>query len=214
MDKALGLLCLSFQLVPSSLPYGLRTPIGADIGENLGTASQQLTEEHTSSVEGVVLGGQNIWLAGTFPVEGGIQQGLGEVTVGIEVRPLALSLESTGNGVVAQSLLLATNGQVLVAIEQVLDDAHHLHHKFPGLFLFLRCLLHFGRVLVESFLAMLLRPGQGLLEFLLIVDVLGHPADNFNLIHGLHPHSQILLEEVAVDDGAGNTHTNGTNLQV
>ena len=114
----------------------------------------------------------------------------------------------------AHHLLLPAFGQVLVAVHQVLDDAHHLDYELPVLVLLLPGLLDGFRILVEALLAVGLHPGQGLLILGLVVDALCHAADDLHLVHGLHPHAQVLLDEGRVDDGAADAHADGTDLQV
>ena len=52
------------------------------------------------------------------------------------------------------------------------------------------------RILVEPFMNVFGAPGLQLFIFLLIVDTEGHAADDFHFVHGFHPHSQVVLDEL------------------
>ena len=139
------------------------------------------------------------------------------------VGPLSLALEAGGDGVVADLLLLKACGQVLVALDQVLDDAVHLDREFPLLFLFLGGELDAALfaeevdvlgVVVAAFLAVRLRPGQGLFIGLVVVDALFHAAQDLDLVDGLDAQAQIFLHEVLIHDGAADAHGDGADLQI
>ena len=172
MDKSARLLCNPLQLIAGGLLHRLGTPVSTHISENLSTIGQQLHKQHAQTVQHIVLRGQNIRLSGPIPVKGGIQHGLGEVTVRVEVGPLPLSLEACGDGIVTHHLLFPALRKILVPIHQVLDDTHHLHHELPVLILLLPCLLYFFRILVKAFLTVFFRPGKSLLIFLLVINTL------------------------------------------
>ena len=111
-------------------------------------------------------------------------------------------------------LLFSSLGQILVAVHQILDDAHHLDYKLPVLILLLSGLLDLFRILVKALNAVLLHPGQSFLVFLLIINAFRHTADDFHLVHGFHTHTKIILDKGRVNDGSADTHTDGTDLQV
>ena len=214
MDEAAVLLRHAGHVIAGGPLGGLGGPVGAHIGKDLGAVGEQLHEQHPQTVEHVVLRGQDVGLPGAAVVEAGVQQGLRVIAVGIEVGPLALALEAAGDGVVAHHLLLAALRQVGVAVHQVLDDAVHLDGELPGFGLLFRGGLHEVGVLVPALLAVLLGPGQGLLELGLVVNSLGHAADDLDLVHALHPHPKVILDEVLIDDGPADAHAHGTDLQV
>ena len=135
MDKAVGLLCPSLRLIARDAPDGIAAPTGAYVGKHLGTTGQELHKEHRDAVEAVVLGGKNIRLAGTFPVEGGVEDRLSEIAVGVEIRPLSLSLEAGCQSIVAEPFFLTSGGKIGIAAHEVLDDNSHLDHEFPVFFL-------------------------------------------------------------------------------
>ena len=214
MDEAAVLPGDALHVVAGGVLDGLGAPEGAHVGEHLGLVGQQLHEQHAQTVEHVVLGGEDVGLAGAVVVKGGVQHGLGEVAVRIEVRPLALALEAAGDGVVAHGLFLVALGQVLVAVHQILDDQVHLQGELPVLVLLLAALLELGGVLVKALDDVLVGPGLELLVLGLVVDALGHAADDFHLVHGLDAHAQVVLDELGIDDGAADAHADGTDLQV
>ena len=75
-------------------------PVCTNIGEQARSAGDELSEEHGQTVETVVLGSESERLFLAVPVEGGVEHSLGEVAVGHEIGPLALTLEARGYRVV------------------------------------------------------------------------------------------------------------------
>ena len=208
---------LARQFLASDTLHGLGAPVGAHIREDLGTIGEQMAEEHGHTVAGIVFGGQHIGLTDAVPVERGIEQCLGIVTVGVEVGPLALSLESGRNGIVPQRFLLESHLQQFgVALHEVAHDEGHLHDKLPVGVLLLACLglgLHII-VLALVLLAVLLGPCHGLGILLLVIDALGHAADNLGEVDRLAAQAQVLLEEVGIDDRARNAHRHAAHRQI
>ena len=139
------------------------------------------------------------------------------------VRPLSLALEAGSDGVMADGFFNEACGQVLVALDQILDDAVHLDREFPLLLFFFLCKLDaalfaeevdvFG-VVVAAFLAVRLRPCQRLFIRLMVVDAFLHAAEDLDLVNGLDAQTQIFLHELLVDDGAADAHAHGTDLEV
>ena len=147
-------------------------------------------------------------------IKGRIEDGLGEVTVRIEVRPLALALETAGNRIVADHFFLTPFGEIRVAVHEVLDDQVHLQGEFPVLILlFSGPLQRFG-VLIKALFDILCRPGFQLLELFLIVNAFRHAPDNLDLVDGFHSHAQVFFDELAVDDGAAYAHADRADLQI
>ena len=214
MDEAARFLRDAFHFVAGRLLHRLRAPVGTHIRENLRPVGQKLHEQHAQAVEHIVFRRQHVRLARAVPVKGGVQHGLREIRVGIKIRPLALSLEAGRDGVVSHHFFLATLRKLFVSVHQILDDAHHLHDELPVLILLLSVFLHRLRVLVKALDAVCLRPGQRLFKLRLIVDALRHAADDFHLVHGLHAHAEIFFHKSGIDDGAADSHTDGTDLQV
>ena len=207
----------TFKFLSGHTLHGLGTPVGTYIGEHLCLLREQVHEEHGHTVEGIVLSGYDDGLAAAVPVETGVEQGFAEVTVGLPVGPLALTLETAGNGVVAQRFLGESHfAEAGIALHQVAHDEVHLRHEFPILVLFLAGLLLFGAVLVPPFvhLAVGIHPCLGLDVFFLVVDAFVHAAQDFGLIHLLVAHAKVFLEEVGVDNAAGNTHRHASERKV
>ena len=63
-------------------------------------------QKHGGPVKGIVFSCQDRRLTATVPVEVGVQQGLGKISVRHPVSPLALSLESSGNRIVSEGFFL------------------------------------------------------------------------------------------------------------
>ena len=204
----------AFQLVAGGLFNGLRAPIGAHVRKNLRRVGQKLAKQHAQAVEYVVLGSQHIGLARSGPVEGCIQQRFGEIAVGIEIRPLPLSLEPGRDGVVAEHFFLAVVGQVRVAAHQVFDDAHHFDDEGPILFLLLRRFLDCGGVFVQALLALFAGPGKRTLKFRVVINFFGHAADDFDLVHAFHAHAQIFFDKGGINNRSADAHADGTDLQI
>ena len=72
------------------------------------------------------------------------------------------------------------------------------------------------RVLVPTLVrhTVFLDPGHSLLELLRVVYSKIHTPQDLDLIYTFIPHSQILLEEVGVHDGAGDAHRNTADRKV
>ena len=223
MDDAAVFLRLALEIVAGDALRGLGRPVGAHVGEDLRAVGQQLHKEHTKAVEDVILGRKDHRLLRAFKVERGVEHSLGIVAVGPVVGPLSLALESGGDGVVADLLLLKACGQVLVALDQILDDAVHLDRELPLLLFFFGGELdaaglaeefHGFGVVVAAFLAVRLRPCQRLFIRLMVVDALLHAAEDLDFVNGLDAQTQIFLHELLVDDGAADAHAHGTDLEV
>ena len=117
----------------------------------------------------------------------------------------------------SESLLLEAHlEQLRVAVHKVPHDEVHLYDEFPIGVLFLAGLLLVRAVLVPALvdLAVLLDPGHSPGKFFFVVYALVHPAEDFGLIDLLVAHSEVLLEEVRVDDGACDAHCYGAEAQV
>ncbi len=184
-----------------------RAPIGPHVGEDLGGAGQEMAEEHRRAVEAVVLGGEDVRGADAVPVEGRVEDGLHEIAVGQVVGPLPLALEAGDDGVAAQGLLAeAQLGQPRIADHQVAGDDGHFDRPLPDPLLLGRREAVLRRVLVLAFLAVGLGPGQGPPELGGIQNVPLDAADKLDHIGRLDPHAQPALEEVVVDQGAGDAH--------
>ena len=214
MNESARFLRNAFHFVSRGLLHRLRAPVGTHIRKNLRPVGQKLHEQHAETVQHIVFRCQHIRLSRTVPVKGSIQHGLREICIGIKVRPLTLSLEARCDGVVANHFFFASFRKVLVAVHQILDDAHHLHDELPVLILLFSVFLHRFRILVKAFDAVCLRPGQRLFKLCLIVDALCHAADDFHLVHGLHAHAKIFFNKSGIDDGTADSHADGTDLQV
>ena len=52
------------------------------------------------------------------------------------------------------------------------------------------------------------------MELGLVIDALGHAADDLHLVHGFHPHAQVVLNKILVDDGAADAHAHGADLEI
>ena len=212
--------------------YGLGAPIGADVGEHHTAVGQQVTEEHRHAVQEVVLRSQRIGLTRSVPVERGTHQRLGEVEVGLVVCPLALSLHTGSNGVVADGFfLIAHLEQLLRTLHQVADNHHVLHRELPVLVLLLAVLTlalavegshgHAGEqrtvlVVVVTLLglAVFLHPSHSLGKLLLVVDTEIDAAQYFYQRDVFRTHAKILLQEVGINDRTGNTHASIAKRQV
>ena len=183
-----------------------------------------MAEEHGDAVERVVLGGQHVGFADAVPVERGAHHGLGEVEVGLIVGPLALTLHTAEDGVVALGLLeVAHLGELRVAVHQVADDHHALHGELPVL-VFLLAVLALALAVVGGHgrageewtvlvvvvallgLAILIYPLHSALQLVVVVDAEVHAAEDFHEVNILGADAEILLEEIGIDDTSGDTH--------
>ena len=131
------------------------------------------------------------------------------------VGPLALALESGQDRVVAHAFFNeAVLAQIFIADHQVAGDHRHLHGVFEGLFraLFGEALLAVVNVFAD--LAVLVGPGDRLLVFGGIVDILVNAADDLGHIDRFATHPEVFFIEIGLEDGSGNTHGHGTDGKV
>ena len=195
------------QFVAGHALDGLRTPVRAHIGKHLRRAGEQMPEKHREAVEGVVLRRHDVGLADAVPVERRVEDGLHKVAVGEVVGPLALPLETGGDGVVPQRLLLVTQfRQARVAHHQIAGDERHLDRRFPVFILLRAAALLFRWIAIRAFGTVRFDPGHGLLKLDRIVDVLFETADELRHVHKFRAHAEILLEKPRLHDGTGYPH--------
>ena len=188
-------------------------PICAHVGEQARSAGDELPEEHGQTVEAVVLGGEGERLFLAVPVKGSVENSLGEVAVGHEVRPLALTLEAAEYGVAAESLLVpavlragvlrlracgADGVELIVAEHDVAADKSHLDDELPLLLLLLGGVSDIFGVLVEALGAVLFYPLESALVLLVVVDSQLDAAGDFNHVDPLGAYAEILLPEIGV----------------
>ena len=139
------------------------------------------------------------------------------------VCPLTLTLETACDRVVTNFLLYECIREILVACHKVFDDAIHLNSELP-LFLFLfgcefdlavfaeerNCLW----VVITALFAVFFCPCKSFLVLFLVVNAFFHTAKDLNFINGLNAHTEVLFHHILIDDGTGDTHTLGTDLEV
>ncbi len=204
-----------FHVVPGHALDGFRAPERADVGESLRRTGEQVPEQHRRAVQAVVLGRQHERLTKAVPVERRAEHCLHEVAVRHVVGPLALPLESGGDGVVALGFLAEPEfGEARIADHQVACDHCHLHDVRPDpVFLLLRA-LDFGGVVVLPLDAVRTDPGIGLFEFDGIVDALVHAADDLAHVDRFAAHPEVAFEEIVVHDGAGDAHCHPADREV
>ena len=221
-ETACGLL-LRFLACHTFHSFG--APVGTDIREHHATVGEQVTEEHRQAVEEVVLRSQDISLAGAVPVEAGAEHRFREVEVRFVIGPLALTLHTAKEGIMTEGLFFVTHLlQARIAVHQVAYNHHGLDGKLPVGILLL-AVLAFALtvegshgcageertvlVVVVSFLrlAVFLNPSHRLLKLLGVEDIEIDTAQNLHQRNIFCTHSQIMLQEVGIHDGSGNTHT-------
>ena len=111
-------------------------PVCTNISEDLSTSCKKFHEQHSKSVENIVLCSKDVRLTSAIPVEGCVQHSLCEVTVRIEVCPLSLALESSCKSIVSDCFLGEFRSKIITAVHQLFDDNCHLNNKLE-LLLFL-----------------------------------------------------------------------------
>ena len=205
----------SLELVTGDPLNGLGAPVGAHVTEELRTVGQDGVEEHGHGVAGVALRGEDLLGPLAVPVEGGVEEGLEDVAVGLVVRPLTLPLEARRDGVVALGLLdEAQLGQGGVALHEVAADEEHLDAVVELLVVLLLgeavglgvAVLPDGEVLPG--------PGQGGLVLLVVVDAVRDTAVDLDHVDVLGAHAQVVDEELLGDAAAGDPHGDGPDREV
>ena len=205
----------SLELVPGDPLNGLGAPVGAHVAEELGAVGQDGVEEHGHGVAGIALRGENLLGPLAVPVEGGVEEGLEDVAVGLVVRPLALPLEARRNGVVPVGLLdEAELGQGGVALHEVTTDEEHLDAVVELLVvLLLGEAVGLGVAVVPDG-EVLPSPGQGGLVLLVVIDAVGDAAVDLDHVDVLGAHSQVVDEELLGDATARDPHRDGPDREV
>ena len=192
-----------------------RTPKRPHVGENLRRIREQAAEQHAGSVQGVVLRGHKVRRARPVPVEGRVEHRLQKIAVGQMIGPLALALETGGDGVMPERLLApALRGQLRIARHQIARHQRHLHRNLPFPVQLRARAARLGSIVILPLPAIFLHPFHRLLEFRPVVNAPFHAPDEFAHVHRLHPHPQIILEKGGVHHRAGNAHGNASHPQV
>ena len=214
VQETVRILRVSLDLIAGHPFHGLSAPVGADVREHGAAPGQLFLKQHAQTVQAVIFRSKDIRLSCAFIVKCGREQCFGEVAVRPVVGPLPLSLEAADDRVVSDRLLRELLLEGFISSHQILDDHIHLHSEFPLLILGLAVFSDPFRILVEVFFAVLLRPLQSSLIFLVVVDPLFHAAEDFHLIDRFHSHAQIALEEILVHDGPSDSHRNRSDLEI
>ena len=101
-------------------------------------------------------------------------------------------------------------------MHQVTHDDSHLHDEFPVSILLLTglCLFIVSDVLTLIAHTVLAGPCHSLLVLHRVVDTLSHTADDFCKVNTFVAHTEVLLEEVRVNDGTSDTHAGTTHREI
>ena len=98
---------------------------------------------------------------------------------------------------------------------QVAHDQGHLNNKLPIFFVLgFRLCQVFAVNDIFALFAIFLCPRQRFFIFFFIVNIVLHATDDFDLIDSFATHTEVILEEIRIDDRTGNSHTYGTDRQV
>ena len=215
MDNAIS--CQTGQFFTRNTFHCFRTPICTHVREYLCTVCQQMAEEHGYAVAGIIFSSYYVCFTDTVPVKRSIQQSFGVVTIRIKIRPLALSLETGGNGIVSKCLFLESHfAKFRITLYQVAHDKSHLHNKLP-IFVFLLTGLGLCgdiEILALIFLAILFCPCHRFSKLFFIIDTFSHATDNFSQVYRFATDAQIFLEEIRIHNRTGNTHGYATHRQI
>ena len=101
-------------------------------------------------------------------------------------------------------------------MHQVTHDDSHLHDELPVSILLLTglCLFIVSDVFTLIAHTVLAGPCHSLLVLHRVVDTLSHAADNLSKVNTLVAHTEVLLEEVRVNDGTSDTHAGATHREI
>ena len=101
-------------------------------------------------------------------------------------------------------------------MHQVTHNDSHLHDELPVCILLLAglCLFMVGDVLTLIAHTVLTGPCHSLLVLHWVVDTLCHTADNLSKVNTLVAHTEVLLEEVRVNDRTCDTHAGATHRKI
>ena len=128
----------TLKVISCSFLNCLRAPVCTNISEDLSTSCKKFHEQHSKSVENIVLCSKDVRLTSAIPVEGCVQHSLCKVTVWIEVCPLSLALESSCKSIVSDCFLREFRIKFVTAVHQLFDDNCHLNNKLELLLFLLR----------------------------------------------------------------------------
>src|SRR5699024_11664553 len=110
--------------------YRIRAPVGSDITKYLSSIGQLMSQQHTNSIQGVIFGGHRIGLANPVPVERRVEDRLGEIAIGVVIRPLPLALKARGDSVMAHRFFFVVHfTKSGIAHHQIAGDKRHLHRS-------------------------------------------------------------------------------------
>ena len=205
----------ALELVAGHALDRLCAPVGADIGEDGCGMGEQVDEEHGDAVERVVFGGHDVGGADPVPVERRGQDGLQKIAVGQVVCPLALALESGGDGVAAMGFFAVAEGlEFGVADHQVAGDQGHLDRACPVLVFFGAAALLAGGIVVLAFWAVGAHPAVGVFELFRVIDAAFHAAHELDHVDRLDAQAEPAFQEIVVDDRAADPHADASHAQV
>ena len=201
--------------------HGFRTPVGPHVVETGRGLRDQGTEQHAETVERVVFGRKRRRLFRPVPVERRGHDGFGEITIRKPVGPLALALETGGDSIPTERLLVpAELVKLRISIENIADDDRHLRDEFPVLV---------GRnhlalcddlrqrqtgVAVIALPAVLPYPGERLPVLLLVINAERHAAQNLSHIDPLRADAEIFLHHLRVTVCAHDAHRDAADVDV
>ena len=84
----------------------LRAPVGTDIMEAGSRSRNQVSQQHRNTIAGIILRCKRSRCLGTIPVESRSKDCFRKVRIRQPVRPLSLSLKTSGHSIMPQSLLM------------------------------------------------------------------------------------------------------------
>ena len=166
-----------------------------------------MAHQHGHAVEAVVFGGDDERLAHAVPVKRAVEQRFGGIAIGVLIGPVALTLETGGDGVVAQRLLHQPFfRQLRVALHHVADAHRHQQALFQHRAALRFIALILLGVLIFAVAEMFIRPRQRHLQLGFIIDFLIDSPAQLRHVDSLNLHPEPGFKEVVVDDGAGDAH--------
>ena len=193
--------------LPGDPLNGVRRPVGAHVGKHLGGAGELMTHQHGHAVEAVVFGSDDKWLAHPVPVKRAVEQRFSGIAIGVLIGPVALTLETGGDGVVAQRLLHQPFfRQFRVALHHVADAHRHQQALFQHRAALCFIALILLSVLIFAVAEVFIRPRQRHLQLGFIIDFLIDSPAQLRHVDSLDLHAEPGFKEIVVDDGAGDAH--------
>ena len=202
-----AIFCDAAEFIAGDAFDGSWRPISADVSKNLCGIGEKVAKKHRNTIQTVVFCSHHVGGAFAIPVKRGRENRFEKVPIRAIIRPLALSLEACGDGIVALSFFsIAHFSKAMVTHHHVAGDECHFDRNFPFAIELHARACGFGRVVIFAFWAMIAHPREGFGIFLLIENVVIDATQELGHVYGLNAHAEVFFEKCLIDDRTSDAH--------